>query len=263
MAVLETVTPALEVNDIVVRFGGVAAVNGVSLKVPAGGIVGLIGPNGAGKTTLVNVITGTVRAAAGTIVINGAPAFGPPHRRARGGLARTFQHLELFESLTVRENVSFRNDVMSGRWRVLALPRWRRVTHTEPPEVESTLAALKLSDVQDLPVAQVSYAERKLAEFGRAIVGDGKVLLLDEPVAGVALEDRPEIIGRMGAVIRSRSLSALIIEHDLAVIDALCDMVYVMDMGEIIGEGSLAEILADDQVRAAYLGSGVAGAATK
>ena len=236
----------LQLEDITVKFGEFTAVSHVNVDVAAGEIVGVIGPNGAGKTTLVNAAFGVNHPAAGRVVLRGRDLGRlSPSRRAHLGMSRTFQNIELFGSMTVYENVIAHADaVMGGRG-----SRQQRRSRTL-----DILEALGLIDLAGASVGELPYPTRKVVEFARAMVADVDLVLLDEPTAGVALEERRQVIARMHEHMRERKVSAIVVEHDMNVIRTLCQRVYVMDGGELIAAGTFDEVVADPKVRTAYLG---------
>jgi len=250
------VDSGLVVSGLVVRFGGLVAVDGVNLAAPPGRVTGLIGPNGAGKTTTFNACSGLNRPAEGIIRLFGhdvtrasAPA------RAQRGLGRTFQRMELFDSLRVRENVAL------GREAGLAGSRpWHhlRARHTDRDAIRAaTDDALELCGISDLAErrpADLSTGQRRLVELARVVAGGFRLLLLDEPSSGL---DHSET-DRFGDVLRTlaaeRGVGLLIVEHDMALVMRICHYVYVLDFGRPIFEGQPADVVASDVVRAAYLG---------
>ena len=252
-------TPAagLDLAHVTVRYGGHLAVNDVSLTAPVGRITGLIGPNGAGKTSLFNVASGLVRPASGTPRLHGADMSTlDPAARARHGLGRTFQKMELFDSLTTRENVSLGREAgQAGRrpWRHVA--ETRRERHSRDAATEQAMALAGIADLADRPVAALSTGQRRLAELARCLAGEFDVLLLDEPSSGL---DRAETM-RFGAVltrvVAERGVGILLVEHDMALVMNICDYVHVLDFGTKIFEGTAADTSSSDIVRAAYLGT--------
>jgi branched-chain amino acid transport system ATP-binding protein len=253
VAAAEIALPLLDVDEVSVVFGGFRAVDKVSLTVNPGEIVGVIGPNGAGKTTLMNAIFGVYKLATGSVSASGRDLKGlSPDRRARLGFARTFQNLELFYSMTVFENVLTHADasdrLAAGSWRKRADHAGRRRRSIE------ILEELDLLPLASRTVSELSYAERKLAEFARAMVADIQLVLLDEPTAGVALEERREVIDRMHVHMRDRGIAAVVVEHDMSVIKTLSDRVYVLDGGQLLASGTFEEVVSDPRVREAYLG---------
>ena len=247
----------LELAHVTVRYGGHVAVNDVSLSAPAGRITGLIGPNGAGKTTLFNVASGLVRPAAGSLRLHGADMSGlDPAARARHGLGRTFQKMELFDSLTVRENVSLgREAAQAGLW------PWRHVAETSRDRRcrgEATGQAMALAGITDLadrPVAVLSTGQRRLVELGRCLAGQFDVVLLDEPSSGLDRAETEQFGEILAQVVAERETGILLVEHDMALVMSVCDYVYVLDFGTKIFEGTAADVSSSPAVRAAYLGS--------
>jgi ABC-type branched-subunit amino acid transport system ATPase component len=250
------VAPLLDVRDVSVVFGGFRAVDHVSLTVNPGEIVGVIGPNGAGKTTLMNAIFGVYKVATGSVNALGRDLKGlSADRRASLGFARTFQNLELFHSMTVYENILTHADASDRHGGHRGRAWTRRAEHagrrTRSIEI---LEELDLLHLASRTVSELSYAERKLAEFARAMVADIQLVLLDEPTAGVALEERREVIDRMHVHMRDRKIAAVVVEHDMSVIKTLSDRVYVLDGGQMLATGTFDEVVANPRVREAYLG---------
>ncbi len=252
-----TAAAGLDLAHVTVRYGGHVAVNDVSLTAPVGRITGLIGPNGAGKTTLFNVASGLVRPAAGTPCLHGTDMSTlDPAARARQGLGRTFQKMELFDSLTTIQNVSLGREAgQAGRrpWRHVA--ETRRDRHSRNAATEQAMALAGIADLADRPVAALSTGQRRLAELARCLAGEFDVLLLDEPSSGL---DRAETM-RFGAVlvriVAERGVGILLVEHDMALVMNICDYVHVLDFGTKIFEGTAADASSSDTVRAAYLGT--------
>ena len=249
--------PGLDLAHITVRYGGHVALNDVSLTAPAGRITGLIGPNGAGKTTLFNVASGLVRPAAGTLRLHGADLSAlDPAARARQGLGRTFQKMELFDSLTVRENVSLgREAALAGRrpWRHLAETGTEQRSRGEAAE-----QALRLAGIADLagrPVAALSTGQRRLVELARCLAGQFDVLLLDEPSSGLDGAETARFGEILTRVVAARAVGILLVEHDMALVMSICDYVHVLDFGTKIFEGTTAAVSSSEEVRAAYLGT--------
>jgi len=247
----------LQVEGLRVSFGGVVAVNGVTLEAPSGRITGLIGPNGAGKTTLFNSCTGLLSPSAGRVRIGGGDlSRHGPSARARRGLGRTFQRIELFESLTVRENVEFGAEgTLAGAnplTQVLASPGQRAETRAQ---AERALALCDLTEIAQLPAMTLSTGQRRLVELARCLAGPFGALLLDEPSSGLD----PAETGRFGQILKrvvaERGVGILLVEHDMSLVLDICDFVYVLDFGELIFSGTPAEVAASPLVQAAYLGS--------
>jgi ABC-type branched-subunit amino acid transport system ATPase component/ABC-type branched-subunit amino acid transport system permease subunit len=232
--------PALAVEHLTVRYGGVVAVNDVSLRVDAGRIVGLIGPNGAGKTSVIDAITGFAPAT-GTVSLAGRRIDAlAPHARVRAGVARTFQSLELYDDLSVAENVS-----VAARSRRLA---------ERTAAVDRALAGVGISALRDRPAGGLSQGERQLVSIARACVANPRVLLLDEPAAGLDT-DESAWLGERIRDISATGTAMLLVDHDVNLVLSVCDHVYVLDFGAVIAEGRPEEIRADRAVAAAYLGA--------
>jgi ABC-type branched-subunit amino acid transport system ATPase component/branched-subunit amino acid ABC-type transport system permease component len=251
----------LDLAHITVRYGGHVAVKDVSLGAPVGRITGLIGPNGAGKTTLFNVASGLVRQAGGTLRLHGADMSAlDPAARARHGLGRTFQKMELFDSLTVRENVSLGREAgQAGRrpWRHLAETRKDR--HSLSAAAEQAMALAGIADLANRPVAALSTGQRRLVELARCLAGQFDVLLLDEPSSGLDGAETERFGAILTRVVAERGVGILLVEHDMALVMNICDYVHVLDFGTKIFEGTTADVRSSDEVRAAYLGTEPAG----
>jgi branched-chain amino acid transport system ATP-binding protein len=237
--------PLLEVESVTVRFGGSLALNDVSLEAEPGQVTGLIGPNGAGKTTMFNVISGLQPPGSGRIRLDGRDISSlSPTKRARLGLARTFQRLELFTMLTVRENIRVAADIRHG---------WSKDKVDPAAKVEAILERVGLAEVADELVTSVPTGQARLVELGRALACDPKVLLLDEPAAGQNAAETE----RFAALLRelaSDGVAVVLVEHDVALVVSVCDVIYVLDFGRPLAKGTPAEIQADPLVREAYLG---------
>jgi branched-chain amino acid transport system ATP-binding protein len=231
----------LEVSEVTVRFGGRLALDDVSLAASPGHVTGLIGPNGAGKTTLFNVVCGLVPPERGHVVIDGREVTRTaPFKRARAGLARTFQRLEPFGLLTVRENVQLAADV---------------ARRADPAAVAAELLGrLGLTDVGDVRADRLPTGSARMVELARALATDPSVVLLDEPASG---QDDGET-ARFAEVIRgvaAEGVAVVLVEHDVRLVMQVCDRVHVLDLGAIIAAGSPVEIQRDARVLEAYLGS--------
>ena len=251
----------LDLAHVTVRYGGHVAVNDVSLTAPVGRITGLIGPNGAGKTTLFNVASGWVRPAGGQLRLHGADlAALDPAARARRGLGRTFQKMELFDSLTARANVSLGREAgQAGRrpWRHMA--ETSRDRNRRGAAAKQAMALAGIADLADRPVAALSTGQRRLVELARCLAGDFDVLLLDEPSSGLDRAETERFGEVLTRVVAERGVGVLLVEHDMALVMSVCDYVHVLDFGTKIFEGTTAEVSASDTVRTAYLGAEPAG----
>ena len=240
--------PLLEVDDAVVRFGGNSAVDHVSLGVEAGQITGLIGPNGAGKTTLFNVITGLQAVDSGRVSLDGVDISRTrPHHRARLGIARTFQRLEIFGSMTVRENVLVAAEIKG---------RANGDDRSAELMTDSLLHDLHLADVAGEPSDSLPTGRARLVEIARALATGPRLVLLDEPASGLSdseTDDLAELLSRLSG----EGLAILLVEHDVPLVMRLCERIHVLDFGAILASGKAAEIQADARVQEAYLGAGV------
>lgn len=249
----------LEIDGLEKRFLGLTALDKVSFSVEAGCIASLIGPNGAGKTTLFNCITGMYSPTAGAVRFEGRDIAGfGAHRIARLGIARTFQNLALFGGLTVLENLMV-GAYLEGRTGLLAgaflSPRARRERTEAEGGARETLAFLGLEEAADLMPSELSYGRQKQIEFGRALMQRGRLLLLDEPMAGMSAGEKAEMTALIQRVRRELGVTVLIVEHDIPVIMAISDKIVVLDFGRKIAEGPPQQVRADPAVIAAYLGA--------
>jgi branched-chain amino acid transport system ATP-binding protein len=257
--------PYLECRDVTVRFGGVVALDSVSLSVPPATIVGLVGPNGAGKSTLFSVLSGLHRPNAGQVLFEGADITRTSAgRRARLGLARTFQHPEMFAGLTTREHLQLAYRVSTNRsriWTDLVSGRgFRPADKKETERVEVLLGALNLTEIADRPVAGLPLGMTRLVEIARALAANPKVLLFDEPSSGLDARETEQVMRVFELAVERRGVSLLLVEHDVAMVLSLCRYVHVLDFGLKIGEGTPDEIRGNPAVRAAYLGEELPGA---
>lgn len=238
----------IDVRDLRREFGGIKALAGVSLRVPAGERRAIIGPNGAGKTTLFNVLTGELAATAGSVRLGGADITAlRPWQRARRGLARMYQRNELFDALPAWENVALAAGVRHGTYRALAGP-----SRSERDTAHEQLARVGLEGRGDAAAGALSHGERRQLELAVALAQLPTILLLDEPTAGMS----PAETERIAALIASldRSLTLLIVEHDMDVVFRLADRITVLHEGRAIAEGTPDEIRSDTQVHDVYLG---------
>jgi branched-chain amino acid transport system ATP-binding protein len=246
-------TPLLRLSGVGKSFGGINALTGLSCEVPHGLIVGIIGPNGAGKTTLFNVITGAYQANAGEIRLEDKPiGQWPPHRIARAGIARTFQNIRLFASMTVFEHLLVAQPHRGSPLRRLLPTRWADVAAIA--RAEEVLAFFGLKAVRDRAARSLPYGIQRKVEMARALTARPKLLLLDEPVAGMNA-DEAEHVRSLLLRLRDSGLTILLIEHDMTFVMNLCDHLYVLDFGALIAEGQPAEVRRNPAVLDAYLGT--------
>ncbi|MEO5723251.1 MAG: ABC transporter ATP-binding protein [Ilumatobacteraceae bacterium] len=243
----------LESIQLGVSYGGVDALRDVNITVCSGEMVGLIGPNGAGKTTMIDTLSGFVRPSFGRVIFAGRDITGlATHRRSRLGLARTFQSVESFEPLTVEANVRAAADTAIDDGLFARLRRGSVIDE----QIGSTLAQLDLTNVADAFPSELSYGRQKLVGLAMALVREPRVVLLDEPAAGLDAASI-EVLGRQLRRVQQRGIGVLLVDHDMDVVFGLCQRVYVLDFGRLIAEGP-PEVIRDDQrVRSAYLGEAV------
>lgn len=253
-------TAALEACDISRSFAGIVALDQVSLRVAPGERVGLIGPNGAGKSTLFDCILGVLPPDRGRVRLRGEDVSDlPVHQRARRGIGRSFQRIELFAETTVREHLLVAERTRRGDGRL-----WRDLVgrgRPRPDELAACDAVLDLLGLQDLagaPIEHLSLGQGRLVEVGRAIMTRPSVLLLDEPSSGLDRRETADLAATLRAVQADQGFAILLVEHDVELVAAFTERCYVLDFGRLIAEGPTAEVLDDPEVRRAYLGTAVA-----
>lgn len=248
--------PGLHAAGLRVVFGGLVAVDGVNLEAPLGRITGLIGPNGAGKTTTFNAITGLVPLAAGRVELLGQDATKwSPQVRAQHGLGRTFQRMELFDSLTVLDNVSLGREAgLAGSkpWRCVASSK--RESRDISRAAADALAMCGIEHLARIHPPDLSTGQRRLVELARVIAGTFQILLLDEPSSGLDKVETVEFGRILRALVADREVGILLVEHDMSLVMSSCDYINVIDFGRPVFEGTPAEVSNSDLVRAAYLG---------
>jgi sulfate-transporting ATPase len=245
----------LAVDDLTVRFGTVVAVDSVSLEVHPGEVVGLIGPNGAGKTTFIDAVTGFVPATKGSVSVGGEAIDGlNATRRARLGLRRSFQSLELFEDVSVEENLRTGCDLGVSRLSWLTDLFWPRPGEL-PATAVAAVHAFELEPHLDDTVENLSYGRRRQVGIARAVACGPSVVLLDEPAAGLDQNESAELSGLIRRLADDRNMGVLLVEHDVGLVMSTCDRIVVIDFGRVIASGTPAEIRTDPAVRAAYLGN--------
>ncbi|HEY6557630.1 MAG TPA: ABC transporter ATP-binding protein [Polyangiaceae bacterium] len=252
-------TPLLTVENVGIAFGGVRALRGVSLTVDQGAIVSVIGPNGAGKTTLFNCITGVYRADTGHVRLAGQDLVGQkPHRIAGMGVARTFQNIELFARMSVLDNLllgrhrHMRSGALAG---MCFLPHVRREEVAQRRRAEEILDFLDLQSSRDRFVSQLPYGVRKMVELARALAVEPRLLLLDEPSAGMNAEEKEDLVHLITDIRDEMHITVVLVEHDMGLVMGISDHVVVLDHGERIAEGSPAEVTQNEDVIRAYLGT--------
>ncbi len=253
---------ALGVQGLAKSFGGVHAVRGVDFVVHAGEAVALIGPNGAGKTTTFNLINGQLRPDGGRVELGGQDITGlPPERLFHRGVARTFQITATFGSMTVRENVQMalisQQRVLAPSWRLLGL----RADRLQVARADALIAEQGLAAEADRAAAELAYGDLKRLELAMAFANDPRLLLMDEPTAGMAPIERETLMRHALAACRARDVALLFTEHDMDVVFGFADRVIVMNRGRIIAQGRPDDIRRHEEVRAVYLGSDSGGVA--
>ena len=248
----------LELKDVTKKFGGLTAVDGVNLKVEENQICALIGPNGAGKTTVFNMITGAYQVTSGDVVFNSESICGKkPHQIVEKGIARTFQNIRLFKSATVLENVmtGFHCKTKTGMFNVIF--NYRTCMQEEAECREKALEILRflgLEDVKDLEARNIPYGHQRLLEIGRALATSPKLLLLDEPAAGMNSQEKKELVNTIRKIRDTYHLAVLLVEHDMELVMGISENITVINFGRPIACGTAEEIQNNNDVIEAYLG---------
>jgi branched-chain amino acid transport system ATP-binding protein len=250
-------TPVVRAHEVTKRFAGIVALDGVNLHVDEGERVGLIGPNGAGKTTLFNCLVGVLRCEVGRVELEGHDiSHLPVHERARRGIGRTFQRIELFPDTTVREHLLIADRVRqrSGRlWKDLlgrGRPRADEVARSN-----EVLDLLGLGPLGDEPIERLSLGQGRLVEVGRALMTQPKLLLLDEPSSGLDREETSALAATLRAVQAERGFAILLVEHDVELVSSFTTRSYVLDFGRLLIDGPTDAVMRSDELRRAYLGA--------
>ena len=250
--------PLLEVNELMMVFGGLKAVDGLDLKVEKGQLYGLIGPNGAGKTTVFNMLTGVYKPTSGQILIDGEDITGKSNIEINNkGIARTFQNIRLFDKLTVLDNVKVALKVqntynlLEG---VLRLPKYHRYEKSMNEEAIKLLEVFGLADEKDTVASGLPYGKQRKLEIARALATSPKLLLLDEPAAGMNPNETAELMDTIRFVRDEFGMTILLIEHDMKLVSGICEEITVLSFGKELTHGITSEALNDPRVVSAYLG---------
>jgi branched-chain amino acid transport system ATP-binding protein len=232
----------LQAEDVAIHYGGVKALDGVSLTLGKGQIRGLIGPNGAGKSTVINAITGRNRLTRGRVLLDGeeVTALDAVQRRLRG-LSRSFQHTSIFGGMTVRRQVE--------------LASYKMGIADSAADADAVLQELDLARMGDVEAAELGYGEQRRLDLALALVGRPKLLMLDEPMAGLSVKESMDLAQHLKALTARWDVSVLLVEHDMDVVFGISDAVTVFELGRVIASGTPTEVRADPRVRQAYLGS--------
>lgn len=251
-------TPVLETKKLGITFGGLKAVQNFSFQIHQGELVGLIGPNGAGKTTVFNMLTGVYVPTEGTVLLEGVPLNGKkPHQFVAAGVARTFQNIRLFDQMTVIENVkaACTKDLNYTLWdATLRTPKYWRCEKVLQERAMDLLRICQLEDKADVLASSLPYGQQRKLEIARALGTNMKVLLLDEPAAGMNPTETAELLACINTIRDRFGVAILLIEHDMALVMQVCERIHVIDYGQTIAQGLPEEIARNPKVIAAYLG---------
>lgn len=248
----------LEVTSLGISFGGLRAVDELSMKIEEGGLVGLIGPNGAGKTTVFNMLTGVYRPTDGGIRLDGQNLIGKkPHDICKMGVARTFQNIRLFSNLSVLDNVKtgLHNEISyTLAESLLHLGSYRKKERAMDKRAMELLEVFGLESVADYKAANLPYGKQRKLEIARALATDPMLLLLDEPAAGMNPNETEELMETIELVRKKFGVTVLLIEHDMKLVSGICEYLYVLNFGRLLAEGTPSEVLSNPEVVTAYLG---------
>ena len=250
------VEPLLRLKSVSKSFGGIQAVHSISFDVAPGESIGLVGPNGAGKTTLFNCVCGQLRPETGDVVFDGISLSGmPTYKRARMGIGRTYQRVEVFTDMSVRDHLMVAERSRQGEGRL-----WRDLLNMSKPKademerIEATLELVGISGLAETSVNALGLGHCRLVELARALATEPKILLADEPSSGLDLHETAEVAAVLRTVQRERGTAVLLVEHDLTMVAEVVDRAVVMDLGAMLFAGTFDECMADPAVREAYLG---------
>ena len=248
----------LEVSNLGIAFGGLQAVSQLDLKIEKGHLYGLIGPNGAGKTTVFNMLTGVYKPTEGNIVLDGNDITGAtPEAISKAGIARTFQNIRLFNDMTVLDNVKvgLHNQVVYGMWTgILRLPSFREKEHEMDRRAMKLLKIFDLDAEANYKASQLPYGKQRKLEIARAIATNPKLLLLDEPAAGMNPNETQELMDTIRFVRDNFDMTILLIEHDMKLVSGICEELTVLNFGHVLRQGKTSDVLHDPEVIKAYLG---------
>lgn len=253
-----TNTPMLEVKNLCIQFGGLKAVDSLNLTIYKGQLYGLIGPNGAGKTTVFNMLTGVYKPTSGSITLDGQNITGkPPAQINRDGIARTFQNIRLFKDMSVLDNVKVglhNQKKYSAIEGVLRLPRYFKEEKEMDARATELLKVFELDGEKDTLASNLPYGKQRKLEIARALATNPKLLLLDEPAAGMNPNETAELMDTIRFVRDNFDMTILLIEHDMKLVSGICEKVTVLNFGQELAQGVTSEVLNDPKVITAYLG---------
>jgi len=248
----------LEVKNLGISFGGLKAVNAFEITIEKGQLYGLIGPNGAGKTTVFNLLTGVYKPDEGTVLLDGVNITGKKAIEiSKGGIARTFQNIRLFKDMSVLDNVKvalhnhYHYSTFEG---ILRLPRYYRVEKEMNEKAMELLKVFELEGYADYLAANLPYGQQRKLEIARALATEPKLLLLDEPAAGMNPNETKELMDTIRFVRDHFEMTILLIEHDMKLVSGICEKLTVLNFGEVLAQGDTSEVLNDHEVITAYLG---------